>query len=51
MTHGETPGTTVATERRTTQARQGVVLGRMRYVLGVGLILAVLALAISYAMV
>jgi hypothetical protein len=33
----------------TTEARQGVTLGRMRYVLAISTILAVIALAVAYA--
>ncbi len=34
--------------RSTTEARQGVTLGRMRYVLGISLVLAVAALIITF---
>jgi len=50
MKHTEDPGAQPSgAEFRPTEARQGVVLGRMRYVLGAGLILAIVAFAISYA--
>lgn len=35
-------------ERTTTEARQGVTLGYMRYVLGLSLVLAIAALILAY---
>jgi hypothetical protein len=35
-------------ERTTTEARQGVTLGHMRYVLGLSLVLAIAALILAY---
>jgi uncharacterized membrane protein len=34
--------------RSTTEARQGVTLGRMRYVLGISLALAIVAMVLSF---
>jgi hypothetical protein len=39
------------TEDQTTNLRQGITLGRMRYVLGISLTLTIIMLAIVYAIV
>lgn len=51
MDHYQTDVALLMTEDQTNKLRQGVTLGRMRYVLGISLTLAILALVAVYLIV